>query len=88
MRVVPVVKDLAAHNVAADAPAVGVALVAQPVVTEHLGVKVVRLKGRVVDVHLGALKEEEAVVVYQLAAPVEPEEDGIVDTLGVVHQLC
>ena len=83
----PVIKDLAAHDVAADAPAVLVALLAQPVVAEHLGVKVVRLKRRVVDVHLGALKEEEAVVVDQLVAAVQPEEDRLVDALLVVYEL-
>jgi len=59
----PVVKNLTAHHVPPDAPAVGVPLVAQPVVTQNLRVKVVRLEGRVVDVHLWTLEKEEAVVV-------------------------
>lgn len=83
----PVVKDLAAHDVPPDAPAVPVALVAQPVVTQHLGIEVVSLKGRVVDVHLGALEEEEAVVVDQLVAAVQSEENGLVDALVVVDEL-
>lgn len=66
----PVVEDLAAHDVAANAPAVLVALVAQPVVAQDLGVEVMRLKGRVVHVALGALEEEEAVVVDLLVAAV------------------
>lgn len=70
-----------------DAPAVRVPLVAQPVVPQHLGVKVVRLKRGMVDVHSGALKEEEAVVVDQLVAAVEAEEDGDVDVLVVVDEL-
>lgn len=70
-----------------DAPAVRVPLVAQPVVPQHLGVKVVRLKRGMVDVHFGALKEEEAVVVDQLVAAVEAEEDGDVDVLVVVDEL-
>lgn len=86
-RVEPVVKDLAAHDVAADAPAVLVALVAQPVVAQDLGVKVVRLKGRVVDVALGALEEEEAVVVDLFVAAVQPEEDGYVFVFVVVVEL-
>lgn len=86
-RVEPVVEDLAAHDVAADAPAVLVALVAQPVVAEDLGVKVVRLEGRVVHVALGALEEEEAVVVDLLVAAVQPEEDGYVFVFVVVVEL-
>lgn len=82
-RVKPVVKDLAAHDVAADAPAVLVALVSQPVVAQDLRVKVVRLKGGVVHVALGALEEEEAVVVDLFVAAVQPEEDGYV-LVGVV----
>jgi hypothetical protein len=40
-----------------------------------------------VDMHLGALKEEEAVVVDQFAAAVETEEDRDVDSLVVVDKL-
>jgi hypothetical protein len=40
-----------------------------------------------VDVHLGALKEEEAVVVDQLVAAVEAEEDGDVDVVVVMDEL-
>ena len=72
---------------AADAPAVGVPLMAQPVVAEHLCIKVVRLKRRMVDMHLGALEEEEAVVVDQVVAAVQPEEDGHVDIVVVVDEL-
>lgn len=86
-RVEPVVKDLAAHDVSPDTPAVGIALVAEPVVAEDLGVKVVRLKGRVVDVHLGPLEEEEAVVIHQLVAPIQAEEDRDVDAGVVMDQL-
>ena len=83
----PVIEDLAAHDVAPDAPAVGVPLLAEPVVAQHLGVKVVRLERRVVDVHLGALEEEEAVVVDQVVAAVQAEEDGDVDLFVVVDEL-
>lgn len=86
-RVEPVVKDLAAHDVAPHAPAVLVALVAQPVVAQDLGVKVVGLKGRVVHVALGALEEEEAVVVDLFVAAVQPEEDGDVLAAVVVVEL-
>lgn len=83
----PVVKDLAAHDVAPHAPAVLIALVAQPVVAQDLGVEVVGLEGRVVDVALGALEEEEAVVVDLLVAAVQPEEDGYILVLVVVVEL-
>jgi hypothetical protein len=61
--------------------------VPKPVVAQDLRVEVVRLKGRVVHVALGALEEEEAVVVDELVAAVEPEEDGLVDALVVVDEL-
>ena len=69
-------------------PAVFPALVTQIVVTQDLGVVVVRLEGGVVDVwRPGTLEEEEAVVVYQLVATVETEEDGYVFAFVIVHQL-
>ena len=72
---------------AANAPAVAVALFAQPVVAEDLGVEVVGLEGGVVRVELGALVEEEAVVVDLLLAPVQPPEDGDVVSVLVVYEL-
>lgn len=86
-RIKPVIKDLAAHDVSPNTPAVGVALLAQPVVAEHLGVEVVGFEGGVVDVRLGALEEEKAVVVDEFGAAVETEEDGYVDVVVVVHEL-
>lgn len=86
-RVEPVVEDLGAHDVAPHAPAVLVALVAQPVVAQDLGVEVVRLEGRVVHVALGPLEEEEAVVVHLLVAAVQPEEDCNVLVVVVVVEL-
>lgn len=72
---------------APDAPAVSVPLLAQPIVTQDLGVKVVRLERGMMDMHLGAFEKEEAVVVDELVAPVETEEDGDVDVVVVVHKL-
>jgi hypothetical protein len=70
-------------------PAVLVSLVPQPVVAEDLGVKVVCLERRVVDVRgPGSLKEEEAVMVHELVSPVESKEDGHVDALLVVNQFA
>lgn len=83
----PIVKDLTAHDVPANTPAVLVALLAQPIVTQDLGVKVVRLERRVVDVHLGPFEKEEAVVVNLLRPPVQAEEDCNVLFFLIVGQL-
>ena len=71
----------------AYAPTVPVSLLAQPVVTEDLDVEVVRLVGGVVDVVLGALVEEEAVVVDLLLPAVQPPEHGDIDAVIVVYEL-
>jgi hypothetical protein len=73
--------------VSADAPAVGVPLVPQPIVAEDLGVEVVGLEGRVMDVEFRALEEEEAVVVHALLAAVQPVEYRDVLVVGVVGKL-
>ena len=64
----------------AYAPTVPVSLLAQPVVAEDLGVEVVRFEGRVMGVELGALVEEEGVMVDPLLAAVQPPEHGMVGT--------
>lgn len=84
---VPVIEDLAAQDMPADTPAVLVPLLPQPVVAKELGVEVVRLKRRVVDVTLGALEHEEAVVVHEFLATVKMHECGDVRTIGVVDEL-
>jgi hypothetical protein len=86
-RVKPVVEDLATHDMSSHAPAVFVALLAQPVVTKDLRVKVMGLVRCVVDVELGALEEEKDVMVYQLLSAVQPEEGRVVLTRVVVNQL-
>lgn len=83
----PVVKDLTTHNMAPDAPAVGIPFLAQPVVAQDLGVKVVCFKRGVVNMHFRALEKEEAVMVDQDVAPIEPEEDRDVDVVVVVNEL-
>lgn len=83
----PVVEDLAAHDVSPNAPAVLVALLAEPVVAEQLGVEVVRLVRRMVHVRLRPLEEEEAVVVHELLAPVEVEEGCDILAARIVYQL-
>ena len=59
-----------------DTPTVLIALVPQPVVTQNLSIKVVCLKGRVMNMHLWAFEEKEAVVVDLDVATVQSEEDG------------
>lgn len=39
------------------------------------------------DVHLGTLEEEEAMVVHKVVSAVESEEDGLVDAFIVVDKL-
>ncbi len=56
--------------------------------TEDLGVKIVCLERRVVNVHLGALEEKEAMVVYKLVSSVQSEEYGDVDAIRIVDQLA
>lgn len=87
-RVIPVIKDLAAHDVPSDAPAVLITLVPQPIVPQDLGVKIVRLKGRVVDVELWALEKKEGVMVDLLVSAVETEEDGYIFAFVVVDELA
>jgi hypothetical protein len=41
----PVIKDLAAHDMSANSPAVLVTLVTKPIVAKDLSIEVVRLKG-------------------------------------------
>jgi hypothetical protein len=83
----PIIKDLAAEHVASHAPAVLVTLFSQPVMAEHLGVKVVRLIRRVVYVELGPLVKEEAVVIHLFRATVQPKKGGDVDAFSVVYDL-
>lgn len=66
----PIIKDLASHDVPSNTPTVLVAFLAKPVVAQNLGVEIDRLKRGVVDVRLGALEEEEAVVIHRLRASI------------------
>lgn len=47
-----------------------------------------RLERRVVDLVRWAIEEEEHVVIDLLVPSVQTEEDGAVDTFGVVDDLC
>lgn len=84
----PVVKDLTTHNMPSHTPTVLIALVPQPIMTQHLGIVVVRLKAAVVHVRCAwALKEEETVVINLFSALVETEKDCNVFTGLVVDEL-
>lgn len=72
----PIIKDLTSHDMAAYAPTKLVTLFSQPVVAQDLGVKIVRFERGVVDVELGALKEEEAVMVDEFLATCQAEKHG------------
>lgn len=87
-RIKPIIEDLTPHDVSTYTPAVLVALVPQPVVTEDLGVKVVCLKGRVMNMALWTLEEEEGVVVDLLATAVEAEEDCFIFAASIVNELA
>jgi hypothetical protein len=49
-QLLPVIEDLATHDMSPNAPAVGPAFVAEPIVAQDLGIEVVRLERGVVDV--------------------------------------
>lgn len=84
----PVIKDLAAHNVPAHAPAVLIALVPQPIMAQYLRIVVVRLKATVVHVRCTwTFKEEEAVVINLFIALVKTKKDCDVLTGLVVDEL-
>lgn len=63
---IPVIEDLASHDMSSDSPAILVTFLAQPVMPKGLCVKVIGLVGRMVDVRLGTFEEEEAMVVHKL----------------------
>ena len=84
----PIIKDLTPHNMPPHPPAVLVPLVPQPIMTQNLGVEIMRLKARVVDVALGAFEEEETVVIDELGAAVEAAEGVEVSAGGIVNQLA
>lgn len=60
----PVVKDLASHNMAPDSPAVLISLLTKPMMSEKLRVEIMSLIGRMMDMTLWPLEEEETVMVY------------------------
>ena len=68
-------------------PAVLVALLPEMVMTQELGVEIIRLVGGVMDVILGTLEEKEAVVVDKFGSTVEVEESGDIRPVLVIDDL-
>lgn len=71
----------------AYAPAILITLLSKPAVTQKLGIKVVSLKGRMVNVALGPFEKEEAMVVHKLLAAGQVKECRHVSAVVVIHQL-
>lgn len=83
----PVIKDLTTHDVSPNAPAILPTFMPQPVMTQHLRVKIVRFEARVMDMTLGAFEEEKAMVVDKLLPTVKSAECVEVAAGGIVDQL-
>ena len=85
---IPVIENLTPQYMSPDAPTILIALLDQPIVSEHLGVKIKHLEGRMMHVHFGTLEEEEAVVVDELLAAVQMHECHDVAALTVVQHVA
>jgi hypothetical protein len=83
----PVIKDLTSHNVPPNTPAILVSLANQLVVSQNLGIKVMDLERRMVDMKSWALEKEERVMVNELVATNEVHECGYVYSVIVVDYL-
>lgn len=83
----PIIEDLTSHNVPPDTPAVLPALVPQPVMTQHLRVKVVCLETRMMNMTFGTFEEEKAVVVDKLLSAVKSAEGVELAASWIVDQL-
>ena len=75
-RIAPVVVDLAAEDVAADAPVMRVAAAAQVLVAGHQVVEILHLERDVVQLDAAGADREERVVIHVLRAAVESHEGG------------
>lgn len=83
----PVIENLASHDMASYAPAILVSLEAQPIVSQHLSVKVVRLKGRMMHVAFWPFEEEEGVMVHKLTPSRETVEYNDILSIGSMSKL-
>lgn len=70
-----------------NAPTAFVALMSQPVVSQDLSVKVMRLKGGVMNMGLWSLEKEKAVMIHQVISAIEAIESNHVVSFWVVSQL-
>jgi hypothetical protein len=67
----PVIKYLTSHYVSPYSPAVLPSFMSQIVMAQDLGVKIVSLEGRMMNMEFWALKKEEAMVVDELFTAIE-----------------
>src|SRR5260370_37517022 len=80
--ILPVVEDLAADDVAADAPEVPPALRREPFVAERLIVEIVDLEGGVVEMRLRTFGEGDCVVVGESGTAIAAQEGDELLLLG------
>ena len=85
--IIPIIEDLTAHNVSPNTPAVLVALLCQPIVSQKLGVKIDCLERGVMDVRFRPFEEEEAVMVNRLQASIQMQKGGDISSLVIIDQL-
>ena len=85
---IPVVENLATHDVSPDAPTVLIAFVTEPIVSQNLCIKVMRFKGWMMDMRLWALEKEEAVMVDKLLSASQTIEDNDIFSVRAVSQLA
>ena len=83
----PVIKDLRAQNVSANAPHRLIILVGKPLVTKFLGVKVMNLKRAMVDMRCCILAHEEAVVVHIIGTAIDVSKKRHVLLLAILLQV-
>ena len=60
----PVIKYLTSHNMPTNTPAILIALLPEPMVTQQLRIKIMRLERRMMDVRFGPFEHEEAMVIH------------------------
>lgn len=83
----PVIKDLRAQNVSANAPHRLIILVGKPLVSEFLRVEVMNLERAMMDMRCCILAHEEAVVVHVIGAAINVSEKRDVLLLAILLQV-
>ena len=84
---IPVIKNLTPHNMSTHSPAVLVPLMTKPVVPQKLGIKVMRLKRRMMNVAFRSLKEEKGMVVHKILASIYSREGNDIFTVFIMNDL-